>query len=151
MSHLVLMMIPCVCCRLSPFSGVRLCEPVDCSPPGSSVHGSLQARVLEWVAVPSSRGSSPPRDRTHISYVFCIGRWVLYHWATWETPIILWVCVCVRAKSLQSCPSLWTLWTAAHQALLSMGILWGGYNYHSQLRKLEAHNGQVTCSGAHSR
>ena len=37
-------------------------NPMDCSPPGSSVHGSLQARTLEWVAMPSSRGSSPPRD-----------------------------------------------------------------------------------------
>ena len=41
--------------------------PMDCSPPGSSVHGILQARVLEWVAVPSSRGSSRPRDRTPVS------------------------------------------------------------------------------------
>ena len=39
-----------------------LCDPVDCSPPGSSVHGTLQARILEWVAVSFSRGSSPPRD-----------------------------------------------------------------------------------------
>ena len=44
------------------------CNPMDCSPPGPSVHGILQARILEWVAMPSSRGSSPPRDRTHISY-----------------------------------------------------------------------------------
>ena len=40
-----------------------LCDPVDCSPPGSSVHGILQARILEWVALPSSRGSSQPRDQ----------------------------------------------------------------------------------------
>ena len=46
-----------------------LCDPVDCSPPGSSVHGIFQARMLEWVAMPSSRGSSRPRDRTHVSYV----------------------------------------------------------------------------------
>ena len=39
-----------------------LCDPMDCSPPGSSVHGILQARILEWVDIPSSRGSSPPRD-----------------------------------------------------------------------------------------
>ena len=39
-----------------------LCNPMDCSPPGSSVHGILQARILEWVAMPSSRGSSQPRD-----------------------------------------------------------------------------------------
>ena len=40
------------------------CDPLDCSPPGSSVHGILQARILEWVAMPSSRGSSQPRDGT---------------------------------------------------------------------------------------
>ena len=56
-----------------------LCDPMDCSPPGSSVHGILQARILEWVAMPSSRRSSQPRDWNHISYVFCIGRRVLYH------------------------------------------------------------------------
>ena len=39
-----------------------LCDPVDCSPPGSSVHGTLQARTMGWVAMPSSRGSSRPRD-----------------------------------------------------------------------------------------
>ena len=41
--------------------------------------GILQARILEWIAMPSSRGSSRPRDQTHISYVSCIGRQVLYH------------------------------------------------------------------------
>ena len=49
------------------------CDPVDCSPPGSSVHGILQARILEWVAISFSRGSSQPRNRTWVS---CIsGRW----------------------------------------------------------------------------
>ena len=50
-------------------SGPTLRDPVACSPPGSSVHGILQGRILEWVAMPSSRGSSQPRDRSHI----CIG------------------------------------------------------------------------------
>ena len=44
-----------------------LCDPMDCSLPGSSVHGIFQARILEWVAIYSSRGSSRPRDRTRIS------------------------------------------------------------------------------------
>ena len=57
-----------------------LCDPMDYSPPGSSIHGILQARILEWVAMPSSRGSSQPRDQTFIFYFFCIGRWVLYNW-----------------------------------------------------------------------
>ena len=57
---------------------LTLCNPVDCSPPVSSVHGILQARILKWVATPSSKGSSQPRDQTCISYVFCIGMWALY-------------------------------------------------------------------------
>ena len=55
-----------------------LCDPMDCSPPDSSILGVLQARVLEWVAVPSSRGSSQHRDGTHLSYVSCIGRQVFF-------------------------------------------------------------------------
>ena len=50
------------------------CHPMDCSPPVSTAHGILQARILEWVAMPSSRGSSQPRDQTGISYVSCIVR-----------------------------------------------------------------------------
>ena len=56
-----------------------LCDRMNHSPPGSSVHEILQARILEWIAMLSSRGSSQPRDRTLISYVFCIDRTVLYH------------------------------------------------------------------------
>ena len=48
---------------------LTLCDPMDCSPPGSSVHGILQARILEWVAMLSSRGSSPPRDQTQVSHI----------------------------------------------------------------------------------
>ena len=59
-----------------------LCDPTDCSPPGSSVHGTLQARILEWVAIPFCRRSSQTRDRTRVSF---IGRWVLYHWVTRES------------------------------------------------------------------
>ena len=50
-------------------SRLTLCDPVDCSPPGSSVHGILQARRLEWVAISFSRGSSRPRDRTQVSRI----------------------------------------------------------------------------------
>ena len=52
---------------------------MDHRSPGSSVHGILQARILEWVAMPSFKGASQPRDGTRVSYVSCIGRWVLYH------------------------------------------------------------------------
>ena len=53
-------------------SFLTLCDPMDCSLLGSSVHGILQARILEWVAIPFSRGSSRPRDWTHLSNVSCI-------------------------------------------------------------------------------
>ena len=46
-----------------------ICDPMDCSLPGSSVHGILQARILEWVAVPFSRGSSQPRDQMKVSRI----------------------------------------------------------------------------------
>ena len=48
-------------------SCLTLCDPMDCSPPGSSTHGTFQARVLEWIAISFSRGSSQPRDRTRVS------------------------------------------------------------------------------------
>ena len=52
-----------------------LCDCKDCSPPGSSVHGIFQARILEWEAIPFSRESSQPRDRTRVP---CFGKWILY-------------------------------------------------------------------------
>ena len=70
--------IPCVLHHSVVSSSL---QPPDCSQPGSSVHGILQARILDWVAMPSSRGSSQPKDQIRIS---CIGRWILCHWATWE-------------------------------------------------------------------
>ena len=54
-------------CVLVSQSCLTLCDPMDCSPSGSSVHGILQAITLEWVAIPFSRGSSRPRDRTLVS------------------------------------------------------------------------------------
>ena len=62
-------------------SYLTLCDTVDCSLPGSSVHGILQARILEWVTISSSRGSSPPRDRTLVS---CIAGRYFTIWATRE-------------------------------------------------------------------
>ena len=74
------------CLQLGPVMLVAqscptFCDPIDCSLPGSSVHGILQARVLEWVAIPFSRGSSWPRDRTWVSWI--TGRFFAI-WATRE-------------------------------------------------------------------
>ena len=71
------------CAQLCP----TLCNPMDCSLPGSSVHGILQARLSEQVAISSSRGSSWPRGWICVSYISWIGRQILYHCATWEAPI----------------------------------------------------------------
>ena len=84
-------MLP-LCCfkasRLKMFVVVELLscvrlfsEPMDCSLSGSSVHGISLARILEWVAISFSRGSSWPRVQTRVS---CIIWWILYHWTTWE-------------------------------------------------------------------
>ena len=50
-------------------SSPTLCDPKDCSPPGSSVHGILQARIVEWVIIPLSRGFSQPRDQSQVSHI----------------------------------------------------------------------------------
>ena len=78
-------------------SCLTLCDPMDCNLPGSSVHGILQAGILEWVATSFSRGSSPPRDRTRVSRI--PGR----HFTSEPPgkPILD-----AAAKSLQSCPTL---------------------------------------------
>ena len=81
-----------------------LCYPMHCSPPGSSFHEILQARILEWVAFSFSRGFSWPRDQTHVSYVSCIAGGFFTHWAIrhflWSTR----KCSCpLRAYSLVKC------------------------------------------------
>ena len=68
--------VVCVCvCVLVTQSCLTLCDPMDCNPPGSSVCGILQARILEWAASPFSRRSSQPRDWTQVSYI--VGRFLL--------------------------------------------------------------------------
>ena len=80
--HSSLLLCPSVnCgCLLSHFSRVRLYNPLDYSPPGSSVHGILQDRTLEWVAMPSLGDLPWFRGGTHLSSIFCIVSWALYHW-----------------------------------------------------------------------
>ena len=66
-NYLYICVCVCVCvCVLSCFSRVQLCDHMDCSPPDSTVHGILQARILEWFTMPSSRRSFLPRFRTHL-------------------------------------------------------------------------------------
>ena len=75
------------CCAKLLQSCPTLWDPVDCSLPDSSVHGIPQARILEWVAISSSRGSSRPRDRACGSYISCIDRQVFTTSAIWEAHI----------------------------------------------------------------
>ena len=85
-------------------SCLTLCNPTDCRLPGSSVHGILQARTLEWVAMPSSRGSSQPRDQNP-DLLHC--RWLLYHLSHQGSPRILkWVACPFSRGSFQ--PRNWT-------------------------------------------
>ena len=67
----------CVCSQ----SFLTLCNPMGYRSPGSSIHGIISARILEWVAISSSRGSYWPRDRSQVSF---FSRWILYHLATGE-------------------------------------------------------------------
>ena len=82
-------------------SCLSLCDPLDCSLPGSSLHGIFQARILEWVAISFSKGSSPPRDQT---WVFCVAGGFFTNWAIREAhwnlrlvqmtgQVYIWVCV----------------------------------------------------------
>ena len=103
--------------------------------------GILQARILEWVAMPSSRGSSQPRDWTHVSYVFCTGRWILYHWAIWEAHLSTFVLGCLEtgpgsasgyhrrwlwSSSMRSAygHKLTSLWFITHRLILFHWLPW---------------------------
>ena len=102
MAGLTNVLTPAVC--MLPFSRVwPFQDLMDCSPPGSSVHGVLQARIQEWASISFSRGSSLSKDRTHVS---CnAGRFL----TTEPTgiPNVLWEhAAAAVAKSLQSCPTL---------------------------------------------
>ena len=79
---LLCVMFPCMRAKLCP----TLCNLMDRSPLGSAVHRILQARILKWVVLPSSKGSFQPRDQTHVFYISCICRQVLYHWCHLGSP-----------------------------------------------------------------
>ena len=74
-------------------SCLTLCSPLDCSPPGSSIHGILQARILEWVAISFSRGSSQPRNRTQVS---CIAGRFFTYWAMQEAYIFIYLFIYLK-------------------------------------------------------
>ena len=93
-----------VCAKLLQ-SWPALCDHMDCSPPGSSVRGVLQARILEWVAMPSFRGSSRSRDRTQVSRISCTGSWVLYHRHPLGSPLASSVSANSVSVGTQSCDS----------------------------------------------
>ena len=95
-----------------------LCDPTDCSPPGSSVHGIFQSRILEWVALLSSREFSQPRVWTRVFCISCIGRRILYHENHLGSPNLNLSFSCsVVSDSVIS-------WTGARQAPQSMGFSW---------------------------
>ena len=101
-------------------SCVHLCNPMGCSPSGSSVHGILQAEILEWVATPSSRGTSQPRDQTQVSSI--AGRFFTV-WATREAGRTQWI-------PASGCPALIpakataVLSTFAFARLVQMAAQW---------------------------
>ena len=76
----------CLCPIIICHYLVWLCDPMDCSPPSSSVYGILQARIVEWVAIPFSKGSYWPRDQTQVSCMHY--RWILYHLSHQGNPVI---------------------------------------------------------------
>ena len=76
---------------------------MDCNPPGSSVHGTFQARILEWVAVSYSRGSSQPRDQTQVSCISCICLLILYHCTTWKPALVCRRALCTLDTSYPRC------------------------------------------------
>ena len=89
---------------------IQLCNPmsVACQTPLSM--GFFQAWILEWVAIPFSRGSSWPRDWTHVSHVSCVSRWIRYHWAIGEAPStfpshVPWGCWVPGVETWQQNPS----------------------------------------------
>ena len=112
-------------CTAQLLSHIRLfCDPMDCSPPGSSAQGISQARILEWVAISFSRGSSWPRDGTCVS---CISSWVLHLWATSKeqcSVFFLLFIECILCLSKLSTARSWRLyWRATLCCVDEFGVV----------------------------
>ena len=103
----------CLVAQLCP----TLCDPMDCSPPGSSVHGILEARILEWVAISFSRGSSWPRDWTLVS---CIAGGFFTVWITRDT-LTEWLKSPEKAKV--KLPSHWKPWSDPAECCFCFTVL----------------------------
>ena len=108
-----------------------LCDPMDRSPPASSVPGILQARILSGLPLPPP-GDPPDLDQTHVSYVVCIGSQLLYHCATWEAPTPASTTATIKMEIIETvstgkhkhlcntgnhepCIKLWTIQPFAHK------------------------------------
>ena len=102
-----------------------LCSPVDCSLPGSSLHGILQVGILEWVSISFSRGSSQPRDRTRVSHIAgrCFNLWVtmegslnqwIFSWSLFTVKIQRSLTVSAMSLLPSWLPWGWTFWSHLH-------------------------------------
>ena len=107
-----MLVLLCVVVVVQLLSHVWLWDPMNCSPPNSSIHGISQVRILKWVAIFSSRGSSWPRDWTCVSWVagsLLQRKWILYHWATRYVPTMWLQARYLTSVSFRSC-----LWKMVH-------------------------------------
>ena len=102
-----------------------LCDPMDCSPSGSTVHGIFQAIMLEWVAISFSRGSSWPRNRTHNSCVSCTAGGFCTHWAIQEAHSLIFIIEnnCANHTGVAQHPFSMTVFCKSHQ-FKAEGRLW---------------------------
>ena len=101
--------------KLVAQSCLTLCDSMDCSLPGSSVHRILQVRILEWVAMPSSGGSSQPRDQNQVSYIVDRFFYHLSYPGTWETGVYK-----IYSESEVKVKSLSCVWLFATPSLCSL-------------------------------
>ena len=133
-------------CEVSQ-SCLTLCDPMDCSLPGSSVHGILQARVLEWVAISFSRGSSQPRDWTRVSHIEgrCFNLWATREarlsgfWRSFLYSSYVYSCyLLISSTSVRSIPFLSYIYFP-----LIIAKSWHLENFHC----FEAEDGNVSCKG----
>ena len=132
---LFLYVLHCVYAQLCP----ALWDFMDCSPPGSSVHGIFQPRILEQVVLSYSRESPQPRNQTHVS---CIGRWVLF-----KTDVL---CYLEKVMAPHSSALAWKIpWTEDPGGLQSMGSWTVGHDWATSLSLLcigEGNGNPLQCS-----